>query len=180
MKRVAGCGHGCTRDLGEVIDKVGRCTRMGVSIQCGWVKAHVGIQANEGANLMATAGCRESLLPQIMEGGVHAMWKDRRSRERVSSGLGMAWVVCWNRRAALRYMHLPVVKGDLGQWRLVLGASEYLCRLCGTEEETGGHLVFRCERSSDLQPWVWVSWVQLDNKRRWRYTVEGDGGKIII
>lgn len=77
-------------------------------------------------------------------------------------------------------MHLQVVKGDLGQWRLGLGAGEYLCRLCGTFEETGDHLGFRCERSSDLQWWVWVSWAQLDNKRRWRYTVEGNGGKIIV
>lgn len=85
-----------------MIDKVGRRTRMSVSMQFGWVKAYVGIQANEHADLMATAGCRASVLLQIMEGGVHAMWKDRRSRERVSSGWGMGWVVCWNRRAALR------------------------------------------------------------------------------
>ena len=42
---------------------------------------------------MAKAGCREFWLPQIMEGEVRVMWKDRRSKKRTRSGSGMARVV---------------------------------------------------------------------------------------
>lgn len=44
----------------------------------------------------------------------------------------------------------------------------------------GDHLVFRCEETCGLQPWDCVSLVELNDKRRWWYTVEGDGGKIIV
>lgn len=135
MKRAVISGHGRTKYLVEEINEVVRHTRMVLGICYGWVKAHVRIQSNECADLMAKAGCRESLLPQNTEGGVCAMWTDWRGRERSRSGSGMGRVVPRNRRAALRYTHLRVVKGDLGQWRRVLGASEHLCRLCGTEEE---------------------------------------------
>ena len=56
----------------EVVDEVGRRCRMGLSTQFGWVKDHVGIDGNEKADLMAKTGCRESLLPQVTEGGVRA------------------------------------------------------------------------------------------------------------
>ena len=42
---------------------------------------------------MAKAGWREFWLPQVMEGGVSVMWKDRRSKKRARSGSGMARVV---------------------------------------------------------------------------------------
>lgn len=61
-----------------------------------------------------------------------------------------------------------------------MGAGEHLCRRCATEEETRDHLVLGCKETSGLQPWDWVSWVELDDNRRWRYTVEGDGGEIIV
>lgn len=124
LKQGARNGHGRTKDLVEVVDEVGRRTRMGLSVHFGWVKAHVGIRGNERADLMAKAGCRESILPQVMKGGMCVMWKNRRSEERAKSRLGMSRVVCWNRRAVLRYMDLRVGKGDLGRWRRVLGAGE--------------------------------------------------------
>ena len=65
-------GRGRSRDLVEVVDEVGRRCRMGLSTQFGWVKDHVGIDGNEKADLMAKTGCRESLLPQVTEGGVRA------------------------------------------------------------------------------------------------------------
>ena len=55
-----------------------------------------------------------------------------------------------------------------------------LCRLCGVEEETGTHLVFGCEESYGLRPWNWTSWEEMDDKRRWRYTVEGEDGKVMV
>ena len=144
MKQAVISGHGRTKYLVEEINEVVRHTRMGLGIRYGWVKAHVRIQSNECADRMAKAGCRESLLPHITEGGVCAMWTDLRGRERSRSGSGMGRVVSRNRRAALRYTHLRVGKGDLGQWIRVLGASEHLCRLCGTKEEPWDHLVFVC------------------------------------
>ena len=94
--------------------------------------------------------CRESLLPQIMEGGVRAYWKNVRARERAQRGLRAGRVVQWNRRAVLRYTHLGVGKGDVGEWRRVIGTEGTLCRLCGVEEETGTHLVFGCKESYGL------------------------------
>ena len=92
----------------EVVDEVGRRSLLGLSIRFGWVKAHKGIDGNERGDLMAKAGCRESLLPQVMEGGVRAYWKDVRSGERAQRGLGSGRVVRWDRRAVLRYTHLRV------------------------------------------------------------------------
>ena len=63
--RAARSGRGRTRDLVEVVDEEGRRGWLGLSTQFGWVKAHAGIGGNERADLMAKAGCRESLLPQV-------------------------------------------------------------------------------------------------------------------
>ena len=64
----------------------------------------------------------------------------------------------WDRRAVLRYTHLRVGKGDVGEWRRVIWAEGTLCRLCGVEEESGTHLVLGCEESYGLRLWAWVSW----------------------
>ena len=178
--RAAHRGRGRTRDLVEVVDEVGRRGLLGLSTRFGWVKAHTGIDGNERADLMAKAGCRESLLPQVTEGGVRAYWKDVRSGERAQRGLGSGRVVRWDRRAVLRYTHLQVGKGDVGEWRRVIGAEGTLCRLFGVEEETGTHLVFGCEESYGLRLWNWASWEEMDDKRRWRYTVEGEGGRVMV
>ena len=93
IKRAARSGRGRTRDLGEVVDEVGRHSRLGLSTQFGWVKAHTGIEGKERADLMAKAGCRELLRPQVTEGGVRAYWKGVRSTERAQRGLGSGRVV---------------------------------------------------------------------------------------
>ena len=152
IKQAADKGRGRSRDLVEVVDEIGRRIAIGLSTQFGWVKAHVGVDGNERADLMAKAGCRESLLPQVTEGGVRAYGKDVRSRERAQRGLGSGRIVRWNRRAVLRYTHVRVGKGDVGEWRRVIGNEDTLCRLCGVEEETGTHLVFGCRESYGLRP----------------------------
>ena len=68
----------------------------------------------------------------------------------------------------------------MGEWRWVIGAEGTLCRLCGVEEETGTHLVFGCEESYGLRPWDWASWGEMDDRKRWRYTGEGEGGKVMV
>ena len=180
VKGAARSGRGRTRDLVEVVDEVGRRSLLGLSTRFGRVKAHAGVNGNELADLRAMAGCRESLLPQITESGVRAYWKGVRARERAQQGLRSGRVVRWNRRAVLRYTHLRVGKGDVGEWRRVIATEGTLCHLCGVEEETGTHLVFGCEKSYRLRPWNWTSWEEMDDKRRWQYTVEGEGGKVMV
>ena len=46
------------------------------------MKAHAGVDGNERADGRAKVRCKESILPQIMEGGVRAYWTDVRARER--------------------------------------------------------------------------------------------------
>ena len=91
--KAARSGRGRTRDLVGVVDEVGRRGMLGLRTRFGWVKAHTGIDGNERADLMAKAGCRESLLPQITEGGVRAYWMGVRSGERAQRGLGSGRVV---------------------------------------------------------------------------------------
>ena len=111
---------------------------------------------------------------------MRAYWKDVLSGERAQWGLGSGRVVRWDTRAVLRYTHLRVGKWDVGEWRQVIGAEGTLCRLCWVEEETGTHLVFGCEESYCLRPWNWASSEEMDDKWRWRYTVEGEGGKVVV
>ena len=151
VKQAAHDGRGRSMDLGEVVDEVSRRSLMGLSMRFGFVKAHVGIDRNERADLMAKVGCRESLLPRVTEGGVRAYWKDVRGRERAQQGLGSGRVVRWNRRAVLRYTHVRVGKGDVGEWRQVIGEEGTQYRLCGVEEETGNQLVFECKGSYGLR-----------------------------
>ena len=88
IKRAASSGRGRSRDLVELVDEVDRRSLIELSRQFGRVKAHVGIDGNERADLMVKARCRKSLLPSVTEGGVRANWKDVRSRERTHQGLG--------------------------------------------------------------------------------------------
>lgn len=68
-------GKGRTRDLVEVVDGVGRRLALGLTVRFGWVKAHVEMLGNEGADVMVKAGCRPSLLPQVTESRVGAILK---------------------------------------------------------------------------------------------------------
>ena len=116
IRRAAGSGRGRFTDLVEVVDEVGRGSMNELSTQFGWVKDHIGIDGNKRAELMAMVGCRESLLPQVTEGGVRAYWTDVRSWDRAQPGLGSGRGVRWNKKAVLKYTHLLVGKGDVGEW----------------------------------------------------------------
>ena len=83
---------------------------------------------------------------------MRAYWKDVRSRERAQRCLGSGRVVRWHRRAVLRYIHLRVGTGDVGEWQRTIGNEGTLCHLCGVEEETGTHPVFGCAEIHGLRP----------------------------
>lgn len=105
---------------------------------------------------MVKAGYKESLLPQVIEGRIRGRWKHICSKGRAKLRLGAGRVVCWNRRAVLRYTQLRVGQGDVREWRRTLRVGETLCRLCGVEVETGTHLVFGCEESYKIRSWAWT------------------------
>lgn len=164
----------------EVVNKVGMCSQVGLCTQFACVKAHMGVEGNERAAGMVKVGCKESLLHQVMARGVRAKWKHIPSKKRAVSGLGARRIACWDRRAVLRYTQLRVGKGDVRELRRVIGAQKALSRPCRVEEETGAHLVFSCEESYRLWPWDWTLWEQLDDRKKWQYTVEEEGGKLVV
>lgn len=108
------------------------------------------------------------------------MWKDWQRREWARGRLGMGRVIRWNWWAVLRYTHLQVGKSDLRQQRRVLCVGEHLCRLYRMKEETGVHLVFGWEGDSSPQLWNRSSWVKLDDKKKWKFILKGEGGKDIV
>ena len=57
IKHAARDGGGRSRNLVEAVDEGSRCCWMGLSTRFRWVKAHVGIDGNEKADLMAKTGC---------------------------------------------------------------------------------------------------------------------------
>lgn len=71
-----------------------------------------------------------------------------------------------------------------GCWRLALstyrlGRGDGLCRLCGTERETGDHIVLACDGALALKGWDWHSWGEMDKKRRWKYRVDIVGKEVV-
>lgn len=53
-----------------------------------------------------------------------------------------------------------------------LGRGDGLCRLCGTERETGDHIVLACGGTLALKGWDWYLCGEIDEKRRWQYRVD--------
>ena len=127
-----------------MVDMVGEWDSAGVSIRFACVKAHVGVAGNEFADGMAKIGCEGRDEPVVTEGGIRALWRVVRARDRSVVGCGSGRVVRWGRRAVSRYTQARANKGDLGVRRERLGRGGGLCRLCGSAPESGDHLVFDC------------------------------------
>ena len=179
LKNAASVGKARTADLRGVVDLVGTWDGGGVELRFGWVKAHVGVWGNERADALARAGCGGGGIPRAMEGGVRALWKKLRARERSVSGLGAGRISGWGRRAASRYTQLRTGKGDLGVWRKRLGRGLGSCCLCQGDLEMGGHLVFRCPKTQEGIGWQWARWIDLDDKARWAYEYE-EAGRVWV
>ena len=141
------------------------------------MKAHVGVAGNEFADEMRKLGCNGGGTPVVTEGGVRALCKKIHAAERSVVGCGMGRVARWGRRAESRYAQLRTNKGDLGVWRERLGRGGDLCRLCGSEPESGPHLVFDCREGAAGRGWCWDGWGELDDKALWQYEYE-EGGRV--
>ena len=68
-------------------------------------------------------------------------------------------------------------KGDLVVWRERLGRGGDLCYLCGSEPESGPHLMFDCQEGAAGSGWCWGGWGELDDKALWQYEYE-EGGRV--
>ena len=106
-------GWARTADLRAVVDAIGKWDNRGVPLYIAWGKAHVGVAGNERADQMAKEGCRAFGDPQVMEGGVRALWKWLRAGQRKTVGLGAGRATRWGRRVLSRYGQARTGKGDL-------------------------------------------------------------------
>ena len=52
--------------------------------------------------------------------------------------------------------------------------------MCGTEEETGKHLVIACDGVEGIHRWRWLSWEEIADRQWWGYTKEGKREKVVV
>jgi len=123
VRKAGKTGTARTGELKEVVEEVRRRQKnLGPdAVRFAWVKAHLGTQGNERADLMAKSGANlgdeeEGIEKVITEGGLRQEWKRRRAEERKVKGTGMGRVVRWNSRAQVNYVHCRTGKDNLQAW----------------------------------------------------------------
>ena len=116
VKRAGKRGIASTRGLKEVVSLISQCEEEygAGAVSLTWVKAHVGIPGNERADLEAKAAVENGGSTAVTEGGIRAIVKEGRMKERVVKGFGMGRVVRWSSRLAVTaYSQLHTGKGRL-------------------------------------------------------------------
>ena len=121
-------------------------------------------------------------------GGIRQLAK-RRKRENVEEGGGIKRAMGWRRKAVTNYCRLRGGKGIGRWWNDKIGRVEGAeCPKCGEEEQTPGHIVFRCGKVRRVRgerrrgrEWAsenrmrWDSWDALASKKWVRV---GDSGHV--
>ena len=147
VNRAGKRGIASTRGLKEVVSLISQCEEEygAGAVSLAWVKAHVGIPGNERADLEAKAAVENGGGTAVTEGGIRAIVKEGRMKERVVKGFGMGRVVRWSSRLAVTaYSQLHTGKGRLVAWRHKIGQHETgFCGRC-TVPETGPHAAVGC------------------------------------
>ena len=154
---------------------------VGKVVVLGWIKAHVGIPGNEGADAAAKRGAGMDELVKVTP-AVRQRTVDQVLRTRKKSRFKRAWggglPLGWGRRACTAYTRLRTGRGDIGSWRSRIGEEDDRCRKCGESEAGGEHRVFWCagiERPKRKFPdeegeQEWRSWCEVEE---WARTKEG-------
>ena len=115
------------------------------------LKAHVGTFGNEHADLEVKAAVEAGGGTAVTEGGVRALVKERRKKERIAKAFCMGRVVRWSSRwVVIAYSQLRTGKGRLAASRYRIGRHEMaLCRKCAVPK-TGPHVAVRCMEGEGL------------------------------
>ena len=140
----------------------------------------MGISEHEGADLEAKSAVETGGGTAVTEGGIRAIVKEGRKRERVVKGFGIGRVVRWSSRLTVTaYSQLRKGKGRLAAWRHKIGRHDTgLCRRCAVLE-TGPHAAVGCMDGENFGR-KWSTWGQMDEKNRWRRVDKCEGDKEVV
>ena len=181
VKKAGKQGIARTRGLKEFVSLINDCEKeFGAgAVSLAWVKAHIGIPGNEHADREAKSAVEAGGGTAVREGGIRAMVKEGRKKERVVKGFSMGRVVRWSSRLAVTaYSQLHTGKGQLAAWRHKIGRHDTgLCRRCAVPE-TGPHAAVGCMDGENFGR-KWSTWGQMDEKNPCRRVEKGEGDKEV-
>ena len=134
------------------------------AISLAWVKAHMGIPGNERADLEAKSAVETGGGTAVMEGGMRAMVKEGRKKERVVKVFCMGRVERWSSSlAVMAYSQLRMRKGQLATCRHKFGRHNTgLCHRYAVPE-TGPHAAVGCMDRENFGR-KWSTCGQMDEK----------------
>ena len=92
-----------TRALKEVVSLISDCEKEfeAGAVSLPWVRARVGMPRNERTNRKVKSAVEAREEMAVTEGGIRAMVKEWRKKERVVKDFGMGRVVRWSSRLAV-------------------------------------------------------------------------------